>query len=44
MIQVVPIGSLLSKALSRLAALYRIGLACDVFNANTVIAGWATGN
>ncbi len=51
MIQITPIDSLLSmphgagvKALTRLGAPYDISLACYTFIANTVIAGWATGN
>lgn len=51
MIQVSPIDSLSSMphgagvmALTTLAAPYEISLACYTFIANTVIAGWATGN
>jgi methylglyoxal synthase len=51
MIQITAIDLLLSmphgagvKALKRLAAAYDNSLACDTFMANTIIAGWTTGN
>lgn len=51
MIQIAPIDSLLSmphgagvKAMTTLAMPYDIRVRGDIFIANTVIAGWATGN